>query len=581
MSQKITIYVDGACRGNPGVGGWGVFIQQGSTQQCYCGGALETTNNRMELMASIQALSHTAGDASIDIWTDSNYVKTGITEWIFGWKKNGWKNSKKQEVLNADLWKTLDELVQNRDISWHWVKGHAGHFGNEMADALANRGADEVQQSPDMAHQVLQITAVDSPELVEQSSFIMNQTTEKAKKQPSKQASDWLFDDPFGLDDVVDIDEDISETLDNSAITPDTIEQNNSVVSAYSPPTLSEPPSDEPSKKKRKKKKRPAMSAEQIQQHIITTPATKVLNGARQLILDTETTGFHYHNGDRIIEVGAIEMINRKLTGSSIHIYIQPEKEVGESVNVHGISDEFLLDKPIFNEIAEILFNYLKDAEIIAHNASFDMNFLDMEFEKAGWGKLSDVCSVVDTLAMAKAKHAGQRNSLDALVKRYDIPERDRTFHGALLDAEILADVYLAMTGGQVSLDISDDSVIDSDTVVEYSKIDSEHLPTILPSDEEMQIHEQWYLNFYEKSKQKDITLFHAIIDPELEAHILQLKAEEKAKKEAEEKAKKEAEELAKKQAEEQKKQAQLNDVDAFNAEVSAIREQQQYMPPM
>lgn len=200
-----------------------------------------------------------------------------------------------------------------------------------------------------------------------------------------------------------------------------------------------------------------------IHPQIVMTEAKLKLQGPRQLILDTETTGFYFQDGDRIIEVGAIEMINRKLTGSSIHIYINPEKPVGDSVQVHGITDEFLVDKPKYAEIADTLFEYLKGAEIIAHNATFDMNFLDMEFKRVGLPALSEVCEVTDTLALAKNKHPGQKNSLDALVRRYEIPARDRTFHGALLDAEILSDVYLAMTGGQVSFDMDALSQSESD----------------------------------------------------------------------------------------------------------------------
>ncbi|HBO71510.1 MAG TPA: DNA polymerase III subunit epsilon, partial [Acinetobacter sp.] len=200
-----------------------------------------------------------------------------------------------------------------------------------------------------------------------------------------------------------------------------------------------------------------------------------------------------------IIEVGAIEMINRKLTGSSIHIYINPEKPVGDSVDVHGITDEFLVDKPKYAEIADTLFAYLKGAEIIAHNATFDMNFLDMEFKRVGLPLLSDVCDVTDTLALAKNKHPGQKNSLDALVRRYEIPARDRTFHGALLDAEILADVYLAMTGGQVSFDmdaLSESEEGQNKTSRQRIEVD---LPVIYPNDDEINQHETWVKQFEEK----------------------------------------------------------------------------------
>lgn len=234
--------------------------------------------------------------------------------------------------------------------------------------------------------------------------------------------------------------------------------------------------------------------------HIVITPAKLKLQGPRQLILDTETTGFYYQDSDRIIEVGALEMINRKLTGSSIHIYINPKKPVGDSENVHGISDDFLKDKPVYAEIADVLFDYLKGAEIIAHNASFDMNFLDMEFKRAGYKALSEVCTVTDTLVMAKAKHPGQKNSLDALVRRYEVPQRDRTFHGALLDAEILADVYLFMTGGQVSFDMdalsSHHNQNENRSTRQKIEID---LPVIWASQEELEQHENWVKQYQEK----------------------------------------------------------------------------------
>ncbi|MEG8266639.1 DNA polymerase III subunit epsilon [Acinetobacter baumannii] len=236
-----------------------------------------------------------------------------------------------------------------------------------------------------------------------------------------------------------------------------------------------------------------------IHPQIVMTEAKLKLQGPRQLILDTETTGFYFQDGDRIIEVGAIEMINRKLTGSSIHIYINPEKPVGDSVQVHGITDEFLVDKPKYAEIADTLFEYLKGAEIIAHNATFDMNFLDMEFKRVGLPALSEVCEVTDTLALAKNKHPGQKNSLDALVRRYEIPARDRTFHGALLDAEILSDVYLAMTGGQVSFDMDALSQSESDQQKTTKARVQIELPVIYPSDEELNIHETWVKEFEKK----------------------------------------------------------------------------------
>lgn len=140
MSQTITLYVDGACRGNPGLGGWGAYIITETEEHKLCGGEDNTTNNRMELTAAIEGILFCPTDAKLVVWTDSTYVKRGITEWITGWKKKNWK-----DVKNPDLWKKLDAACQGRDIDWHWVKGHAGHEGNEMADQLANLGADQTQ----------------------------------------------------------------------------------------------------------------------------------------------------------------------------------------------------------------------------------------------------------------------------------------------------------------------------------------------------------------------------------------------------------------------------------------------------
>ncbi|MBJ8440901.1 DNA polymerase III subunit epsilon [Acinetobacter junii] len=439
MSQTITLYVDGACKGNPGLGGWGAYIITETEEHKIYGGELETTNNRMELTAAIEGVSFCPVDAHLIIWTDSNYVKQGITEWIHGWKKKNWK-----DVKNPDLWKKLDAVCANRNIEWNWIKGHAGHPGNEMADQLANMGAEQ--------------TAKQSSKMTQ------------ANADTKKPESDWLLDDPFGLD----LDAEPDELIEEIEIDLQVTEQIEEIIEVKSVNESSNP-------------------------YIVITDAKLNLQGPRQLILDTETTGFYYQDNDRIIEVGAIEMINRKLTGSSIHIYINPEKPVGDSVDVHGITDEFLADKPKYAEIADVLFEFLKGAEIIAHNATFDMNFLDMEFKRAGLPALSEVCEVTDTLALAKNKHPGQKNSLDALVRRYEIPARDRTFHGALLDAEILADVYLAMTGGQVSFDmdaLSQTEQLQNKTTRQRVQID---LPIIYPTDDELQQHETWVKQFEEK----------------------------------------------------------------------------------
>jgi len=139
---NLIAYTDGACKGNPGPGGWGVFIQQNGQEQELWGGENPTTNNRMELTAAIKALEATNPKQEISLYTDSNYVRQGITQWIYNWKRNGWKTSNKQPVKNVDLWQQLDALVQPRVVHWHWVKGHSGDYGNEKADLLANRGVE-------------------------------------------------------------------------------------------------------------------------------------------------------------------------------------------------------------------------------------------------------------------------------------------------------------------------------------------------------------------------------------------------------------------------------------------------------
>ncbi len=174
----------------------------------------------------------------------------------------------------------------------------------------------------------------------------------------------------------------------------------------------------------------------------------------RQIVLDTETTGLNPRSGDRIIEIGCVELVNRRLTGNNFHYYINPERDSDPgALAVHGLTSEFLSDKPKFADIARALCDYLRDAEIIIHNAPFDVGFLDAEFEKLGLPKFEQhVRSVTDTLLQAKELHPGKRNSLDALCERYGVSNAHRTLHGALLDSELLAEVYLAMTRGQDSL---------------------------------------------------------------------------------------------------------------------------------
>ncbi len=178
----------------------------------------------------------------------------------------------------------------------------------------------------------------------------------------------------------------------------------------------------------------------------------------RQIVLDTETTGLEPEQGHRIIEIGCVELLDRRLSGRHFHQYVRPDRKSDPAAfAVHGISDEVLADKPPFNEVAEEFLAFIAGAELIIHNAPFDVGFLDHELARLG-GEQSPIesyCSVLDTLALARGLHPGQRNSLDALCKRYAVDNSERELHGALLDAEVLADVYLAMTGGQATLDLS------------------------------------------------------------------------------------------------------------------------------
>ncbi len=180
----------------------------------------------------------------------------------------------------------------------------------------------------------------------------------------------------------------------------------------------------------------------------------------RIIVLDTETTGMNleggpHYQGHRIVEIGAVEIINRKLTGRHFHVYIKPDRKIQEeAIEVHGITDEFLVDKPEYRDVHDEFLDFIKGAELVAHNAPFDVGFMDYEFSmlNASIGKTEDFCHVTDTLAMAKKIFPGKRNNLDILCERYGIDNSHRTLHGALLDAEILADVYLMMTGGQTSI---------------------------------------------------------------------------------------------------------------------------------
>ena len=210
----------------------------------------------------------------------------------------------------------------------------------------------------------------------------------------------------------------------------------------------------------------------------------------RQIILDTETTGLDPKQGHRMIEVGCVELVGRRLTGHNFHYYLQPDRLVEESaIAVHGITNAFLTDKPRFAEIPQDLADYLRDTEVIIHNAPFDVGFLDAEFARLPeQHTMHNLCQVItDTLTMARARHPGVRNNLDALCARYHIDNTHRTQHGALLDAEILADVYLAMTSGQKDLELT----VANSTTQHIRRIaaDRAPLPRIQPSAEDLAAH--------------------------------------------------------------------------------------------
>jgi DNA polymerase-3 subunit epsilon len=179
----------------------------------------------------------------------------------------------------------------------------------------------------------------------------------------------------------------------------------------------------------------------------------------RSVVLDTETTGMPVTDGHRIIEIGCVELMGRRLTGRHYHVYLNPDREIDEgAIAVHGITNEFVADKPRFREVADEFYEFIHGAQLIIHNAAFDVGFINNEFALLGQSEraeVSDYCGILDTLLMARERHPGQRNNLDALCKRYGVDNSGRDLHGALLDAEILADVYLTMTGGQTHLSLA------------------------------------------------------------------------------------------------------------------------------
>ena len=218
----------------------------------------------------------------------------------------------------------------------------------------------------------------------------------------------------------------------------------------------------------------------------------------RQIVLDTETTGLDPKQGHRIIEIGCVELENRRLTGNSFHVYVNPERLVElEAIQVHGITNEFLTDKPVFSAVAGEFIEFIRGAQLVIHNAPFDVGFMDHEFNRLPGQKSTKtdkICSILDTLDLARQIHPGQKNNLDALCKRYGIDNSHREKHGALLDAEILADVYLMMTGGQTDLNLSGKASGEGGVQVEHiRRLSAERKPlkVVLATADEMEQHER------------------------------------------------------------------------------------------
>ena len=230
----------------------------------------------------------------------------------------------------------------------------------------------------------------------------------------------------------------------------------------------------------------------------------------RQIILDTETTGLEPKQGHRIIEIGCIELINRRKTERNFHQYLNPERDIEDGAfNIHGLSNEFLSDKSRFADIAQEFIDFIRDGELIIHNAPFDVGFINAELKLLGkkWGKIEDYCTVFDTLLLAREKHPGQKNNLDALCKRYEVDNSQRDLHGALLDAQILLEVYLKMTGGQT--DLTFHSVATSHGVKGKSEqyINNKHkkLVVIEPTENELAEHRMLLESIKDKNKGKCI----------------------------------------------------------------------------
>jgi len=223
----------------------------------------------------------------------------------------------------------------------------------------------------------------------------------------------------------------------------------------------------------------------------------------RQIILDTETTGLHPNNGDRLVEIGCIELINRRMTGNNLHFYINPERDMPEAAAaIHGLRDEFLKDKPVFADVVSQIAAFSQSAEVIIHNAAFDLGFLDMEFKRLGLNPFSSiVAGVIDTLTDAQKMFPGKRNRLDDLCNRFDVKNDHRTLHGALLDAKLLTEVYLCMTRGQNDLMMDTGSETSSLANIDFQLPSASDLIILNASSEEEAFHHELMEDIAKKAK--------------------------------------------------------------------------------
>ena len=226
----------------------------------------------------------------------------------------------------------------------------------------------------------------------------------------------------------------------------------------------------------------------------------------RQIILDTETTGISVESGHRVIEIGMVEIIDRRLTGNDFQAYLNPQRKIDPAtIPIHGLTDEFIADKPLFKDIASEFLSFIDGSEVIMHNAPFDSSFINNEFSKTNIDKrLEDICEITDSLTLARKKHPGQRNSLDALCSRYEVNASSRELHGALIDAKLLANVYLLMTGGQVGfLNTSDQQERNNNTKSDFDFGKRKKI-VVNPDESEIKAHQD-YLKKLSKVSKKDL----------------------------------------------------------------------------